>query len=139
MVSFRGGGKSNWKLTSHRIGVFMILSSFLWGLYLIKVQLDARRNHSQYLKEQIIELSKRYVHALAKEKNFNTIDGQQSGKSHDSDFRYLFHKNFICKPSLICVKEYSLHSYKRLDQYCIYIYLTFRHLYCKLLICFLFL
>lgn len=83
MLSSRGGGKSRWKLPSHRIGIALVLLSFLWGLYLIKIQLDERRNHSYFLKEQIIELSKQYVHALAKEKSLNTIDGQQSAEVAD--------------------------------------------------------
>ena len=87
MLNSRIGGKSRWKLSSHRVGIGLILLSFLWGLYLIKIQLDERRNHSHYLKDRIIELSKQYVHALAKEKSLsvNTIDGQQSGKC---DFHY---------------------------------------------------
>lgn len=83
MLSSRVGGKPRWKLFSHRIGIALILLSFLWGLYLIKIQLDERRNRSHYLKEQIIELSKQYVHALAKEKSLNTIDGQQSAEVAD--------------------------------------------------------
>ncbi len=37
-------------------------------MYLIQIQLNDRQSQSEYLKQKIIELSKEYIDAVAKEK-----------------------------------------------------------------------
>ncbi|XP_031559579.1 alpha-1,6-mannosylglycoprotein 6-beta-N-acetylglucosaminyltransferase A-like [Actinia tenebrosa] len=68
--------RHSFKLTSHRVGVILILLSFIWGLYLIKIQLDERSSQPDYLKARIIQLSREYIKALAREKSLGGIDGQ---------------------------------------------------------------
>ncbi|KAK3735088.1 hypothetical protein QZH41_011256 [Actinostola sp. cb2023] len=72
------GSRSRFKLTSHRIGIILITMSFLWGLYLVKIQLDERSSQPDYLRLQIIQLSKEYIQALARAKSLESIDGQMS-------------------------------------------------------------
>lgn len=62
------------RLTSHRLGIILIVLSLVWGMYLIHVQLNDRRSQSEYLKEKIITLSKEYIDAIAKEKGLYTTE-----------------------------------------------------------------
>ena len=62
----------NFRLTSHRLGIILIVLSLVWGMYLIQLQLNDRRSQSEYLKEKIIALSKEYIDAIAKEKGLYT-------------------------------------------------------------------
>ncbi|KXJ25526.1 Alpha-1,6-mannosylglycoprotein 6-beta-N-acetylglucosaminyltransferase A [Exaiptasia diaphana] len=64
------------KLTPQRIGIILILLSLVWGLYLMKIQLEERTSQPEYLKARIIELSREYIQALARAKNLDTTDGQ---------------------------------------------------------------
>lgn len=76
--------KQRWRycrLSSHRFGVILILFSFFWGIYLVKIQLEDGKSESQYIKDKIISLSKDYIQALAKEKGVFGVDGNpQSGE-----------------------------------------------------------
>ena len=72
------------RLTSHRIGVILIIFSFIWGMYLIQVQINDRQSQSDYLKEKIITLSKEYIDAVAKEKGLTSMgdlvdNGERNG------------------------------------------------------------
>lgn len=58
----------NFRLTSHRLGIILIVLSLVWGMYLIQLQLNDKRSQSEYLKQKIIALSKEYIDAIAKEK-----------------------------------------------------------------------
>lgn len=68
--------------TPNRLVVLLVPVAFLWILYLVNIQLDLQRLHvnKDYLRERIIELSKEYVKAVAKDKETHTIDGQSIGK-----------------------------------------------------------
>lgn len=72
----KNGGFSRWKkfrLSSHRIGIILIVLSFVWGMYLIRIQLNDRQSQSEFLKAKIIALSKEYIDAIAKEKGLNAL------------------------------------------------------------------
>lgn len=62
------------RLTSHRLGIILIVLSLVWGMYLIQLQLNDRRSQSEYLKQKIIALSKEYIDAIAKEKGLYTTE-----------------------------------------------------------------
>ena len=64
----------NFRLTSHRLGIILIVLSLVWGMYLIQLQLNDRRSQSEYLKQKIIALSKEYIDAIAKEKGLYTTE-----------------------------------------------------------------
>lgn len=66
----------------NKLMLMLVPLGFIWMLYLIKAQLDLQRLHvnKNYLRERIIELSKEYVKAVAREKEANTIDGQSVRK-----------------------------------------------------------
>lgn len=69
-------GFSGWmkfRLSSHRIGIILIVLSFVWGMYLIRIQLNDRQSQSEFLKAKIIALSKEYIDAIAKEKGLNAL------------------------------------------------------------------
>ena len=69
--------KGRWRsfrLTSHRLGIILIVLSLVWGMYLIRIQLNDRRSQSEYLKQKIITLSKEYIDAIAKEKGLYTTE-----------------------------------------------------------------
>lgn len=66
--SHKRGSRWWFRLTSHRLGVILIVLSLLWGMYLIQVQINDRKSQSEYLKTKIISLSKEYIDAIAKEK-----------------------------------------------------------------------
>lgn len=72
----KNGGFSGWmkfRLSSHRIGIILIVLSFVWGMYLIRIQLNDRQSQSEFLKAKIIALSKEYIDAIAKEKGLNAL------------------------------------------------------------------
>lgn len=60
-----------------RLMVFFIPFAFLWILYLAKIQLDLHRLHLDkgYLRERIVELSKEYVKAVAKDRSEKSTPG----------------------------------------------------------------
>ena len=68
--------------TPNRLVLLLVPVVFLWIVYLVKIQLDLQRLHvdKDYLREKIVELSKEYVKAVAREKEANVIDGQSMGK-----------------------------------------------------------
>ena len=68
--------------TPNRLILLLIPVAFIWMLYLVKIQLDLQRLHvdKDYLRARIVELSKEYVKAVAREKEANAIDGQSMGK-----------------------------------------------------------
>ena len=67
--------------TPNRLIALLVPLAFLWMLYLVKVQIDIQRLHvdKDYLRGRIIELSKEYIKAVARDKEANTIDGQSQG------------------------------------------------------------
>lgn len=67
--------RSRIKLTPYRIGIILITLSLIWGLYLMKIQIDERASQPEYLKARIIQLSKQYIQALAHAKTIDSIDG----------------------------------------------------------------
>lgn len=72
------------RLSSHRIGVILIMLSFVWGMYLIQMQISDRKSQSEYLKTKIIALSKEYIDAVAKEKGLSLIGDADNGKTQTS-------------------------------------------------------
>ena len=68
--------------TPNRLVLMLIPLAFVWMLYLVRIQLDLQRLHvdKDYLRERIVELSKEYVKAVARDKEANTIDGQSIRK-----------------------------------------------------------
>lgn len=79
----KNGGFSRWmkfRLSSHRIGIILIVLSFVWGMYLIRIQLNDRQSQSEFLKAKIIALSKEYIDAIAKEKGLNALGDYDDGK-----------------------------------------------------------
>ena len=57
-------------VNAQKLGFFLIILGLVWGMYLLRLTLlveDNRKSESDILKKQIIELSKRYIKALAKE------------------------------------------------------------------------
>ena len=68
------------RLSSHRLGVVLIVLSFVWGMYLIQIQLNDRKSQSDYLKAKIISLSKEYIDAVAKEKGLTSTGDADNGK-----------------------------------------------------------
>ncbi|KAK2498553.1 hypothetical protein MC885_002415 [Smutsia gigantea] len=69
-----------WKLSSQKLGFFLVTFGFLWGMMLLHftIQQRARPESSSVLREQILDLSKRYIKALAEE-NRNVVDGPYAG------------------------------------------------------------
>ena len=66
--------KSLRKLSSQRLGFLMVMVVSVWGLYLLsatKFRNDLKE--SDYLKSEIIKLSRQYLDALAKEKVSSNI------------------------------------------------------------------
>lgn len=68
------------RLTSSRLGFILIVLSFIWGMYLIQVQLNERQSQSEYLKEKIVALSKEYIDAVAKEKGLHSSELGTNGR-----------------------------------------------------------
>ncbi|XP_067864942.1 alpha-1,6-mannosylglycoprotein 6-beta-N-acetylglucosaminyltransferase A-like isoform X2 [Heterodontus francisci] len=61
--------------TSQKLGVLLLIFGFIWGLVLLRYTVQQpKHQNSAELREQILELSKRYVRALAEE-NHNAVDG----------------------------------------------------------------
>lgn len=76
--------KARWRLprlSSHRLGVILIVLSFVWGMYLIRIQINDRKSQSEFLKAKIIALSKEYIDAVAKEKGLTAVSDVDNGKN----------------------------------------------------------
>lgn len=69
-----------WKLSSQKLGFFLVTFGFIWGMMLLHFTIQQRTPHesSTVLREQILDLSKRYIKALAEE-NRNVVDGPYVG------------------------------------------------------------
>ncbi|XP_043930870.1 alpha-1,6-mannosylglycoprotein 6-beta-N-acetylglucosaminyltransferase A [Protopterus annectens] len=69
-----------WKLSSQKLGLFLVTLGFIWGMMLLHFTIQQRTHHesSTVLREQILDLSKRYIKALAEE-NQNVVDGPYVG------------------------------------------------------------
>ncbi|KPP58596.1 hypothetical protein Z043_123564 [Scleropages formosus] len=69
-----------WKLSSQRLGLFLVSFGFIWGMMLLHFTIQQRAQHesSTALRQQILELSKRYVKTLAEE-NHSVVDGPYVG------------------------------------------------------------
>ncbi|XP_072880712.1 alpha-1,6-mannosylglycoprotein 6-beta-N-acetylglucosaminyltransferase A-like isoform X2 [Hemitrygon akajei] len=60
---------------SQKLSALLLVFGFIWGLVLLRYTFQhPKRQNSAELREQILELSKRYVRALAEE-NQNAVDG----------------------------------------------------------------
>lgn len=71
---------SPWKLSSQKLGFFLVTFGFIWGMMLLHFTIQQRTQpeSSSMLREQILDLSKRYIKALAEE-NRNVVDGPYAG------------------------------------------------------------
>ncbi|KAJ8349797.1 hypothetical protein SKAU_G00249270 [Synaphobranchus kaupii] len=69
-----------WKLSSQKLGFFLVSFGFIWGMMLLHFTIQQRAAHesSAALRQQILDLSKRYIKALAEE-NQNVMDGPYVG------------------------------------------------------------
>ncbi|KAK1876816.1 Alpha-16-mannosylglycoprotein 6-beta-N-acetylglucosaminyltransferase A [Dissostichus eleginoides] len=65
-----------WKLSSQKLGFFLVSFGFIWGMMLLHFTIQQRASHenSAVLRQQILDLSKRYIKALAEE-NQSVMDG----------------------------------------------------------------
>lgn len=71
---------SPWKLSSQKLGFFLVTFGFIWGMMLLHFTIQQRTQpeSSSMLREQILDLSKRYIKALAEE-NRDVVDGPYAG------------------------------------------------------------
>ena len=71
---------SPWKLSSQKLGLFLVTFGFIWGMMLLHFTIQQRTQpeSSSMLREQILDLSKRYIKALAEE-NRDVVDGPYAG------------------------------------------------------------
>lgn len=76
----RGRWCTQCRLTSHRLGVILIVLSLVWGIYLIQIQINEKQSQSEFLKTKIIALSKEYIDAVAKEKGLYSMQLEDDGK-----------------------------------------------------------
>lgn len=69
-----------WKLSSQKLGLFLVSFGFIWGMMLLHFTIQQRASHesSAVLRQQILDLSKRYIKALAEE-NQSVMDGPYVG------------------------------------------------------------
>lgn len=69
-----------WKLSSQKLGFFLVSFGFIWGMMLLHFTIQQRTTHesSAQLRMQILDLSKRYIKALAEE-NQGVMDGPYVG------------------------------------------------------------
>ncbi|KAI4790480.1 hypothetical protein KUCAC02_034604, partial [Chaenocephalus aceratus] len=69
-----------WKLSSQKLGFFLVSFGFIWGMMLLHFTIQQRASHenSALLRQQILDLSKRYIKALAEE-NQSVMDGPYVG------------------------------------------------------------
>lgn len=74
------GSSYLWKLSSQKLGFLLVSFGFIWGMMLLHFTIQQRSQHesSAALRQQILELSKRYVKALAEE-NHGAMDGPYVG------------------------------------------------------------
>ncbi|KAB0365798.1 hypothetical protein FD754_009954 [Muntiacus muntjak] len=88
-----------WKLSSQKLGFFLVTFGFIWGMMLLHFTIQQRTQpeSSSMLREQILDLSKRYIKALAEE-NRNVVDGPYAGVMTAYD-RVL--ENPSCSPPMI--------------------------------------
>ncbi|NXM81104.1 MGT5A acetylglucosaminyltransferase, partial [Oenanthe oenanthe] len=65
---------------SQKLGFFLVTFGFIWGMMLLHFTIQQQTQHesSSVLREQILDLSKRYIKALAEE-NKNVVDGPYVG------------------------------------------------------------
>ncbi|XP_042558795.1 alpha-1,6-mannosylglycoprotein 6-beta-N-acetylglucosaminyltransferase A [Clupea harengus] len=68
------------KLSSQKLGFFLVSFGFIWGMMLLHFTIQQRTTHesSTVLRQQILDLSKRYIKALAEE-NRSVMDGPYVG------------------------------------------------------------
>lgn len=63
------------KNVSQKLSLLLLVFGFIWGIMLLRYTFQhPRQQSSAELREQILDLSKRYVRALAEE-NKNVING----------------------------------------------------------------
>ncbi|XP_066484846.1 coiled-coil domain-containing protein 126 [Tiliqua scincoides] len=63
------------KNVSQKLSLFLLVFGFIWGIMLLRYTFQhPRQQSSAELREQILDLSKRYVRALAEE-NKNMVNG----------------------------------------------------------------
>ncbi|KAJ8388363.1 hypothetical protein AAFF_G00133890 [Aldrovandia affinis] len=69
-----------WKLSSQKLGLCLVSFGFIWGMMLLHFTIQQRATHesSTALRRQILDLSKRYIKALAEE-NQDVMDGPYVG------------------------------------------------------------
>uniref|UniRef100_A0A4W4HT68 alpha-1,6-mannosyl-glycoprotein 6-beta-N-acetylglucosaminyltransferase n=1 Tax=Electrophorus electricus TaxID=8005 RepID=A0A4W4HT68_ELEEL len=69
-----------WKLSSQKLGFFLVSFGFIWGMMLLHFTIQQRVTHesSAQLRVQILDLSKRYIKALAEEHQ-GVMDGPYVG------------------------------------------------------------
>ncbi|KAA0712059.1 Alpha-1,6-mannosylglycoprotein 6-beta-N-acetylglucosaminyltransferase A [Triplophysa tibetana] len=69
-----------WKLSSQKLGFFLVSFGFIWGMMLLHFTIQQRATHesSAQLRLQILDLSKRYIKSLAEE-NQSVMDGPYVG------------------------------------------------------------
>uniref|UniRef100_A0A8C1WZN8 MGT5A-like N-terminal domain-containing protein n=1 Tax=Cyprinus carpio TaxID=7962 RepID=A0A8C1WZN8_CYPCA len=67
-------------LSSQKLGFFLVSFGFIWGMMLLHFTIQQRATHesSAQLRMQILDLSKRYIKALAEE-NQSVMDGPYVG------------------------------------------------------------
>lgn len=80
-----------WKLSSQKLGFFLVSFGFIWGMMLLHFTIQQRASHenSAVLRQQILDLSKRYIKALAEE-NQSVMDGPYVGTM--TAYGELFHR-----------------------------------------------
>ncbi|XP_077583132.1 alpha-1,6-mannosylglycoprotein 6-beta-N-acetylglucosaminyltransferase A isoform X2 [Stigmatopora nigra] len=69
-----------WKLSSQKLGLLLVSFGFIWGMMLLHFTIQQRASHenSAVLRQQILDLSKHYIKALAEE-NQSVMDGPYVG------------------------------------------------------------
>ncbi|KAK7893611.1 hypothetical protein WMY93_022763 [Mugilogobius chulae] len=77
-----------WKLSSQKLGFFLVIFGFIWGMMLLHFTIQQRVTHesSAELQQQILDLSKRYIKALAEE-NQSVMDGPYVGSMTAYDLK----------------------------------------------------
>lgn len=75
LLSSKGSSGTRW-LSPLKIGFCMILVVLVWGMYLLSAtqfSMNGSIKESEFLKKEIIKLSKKYIDALAEEKHTTHI------------------------------------------------------------------
>ncbi|CAH1789934.1 unnamed protein product [Owenia fusiformis] len=73
-------------LGNRRFGLFVVVMVFMWVMTVINVNYSNREKESEQIKEELIELSSKYVKALARE-NANIVDGPFAGRFTGYDLK----------------------------------------------------